>query len=216
MASRRATHASFDVATPHGPGQVALDRPAGDPAALVVLGHGASGGVDSADLVAVRDAMVAAGAAVARVTQPYRMAGRGVPPKPEVLDEAFAVLVAAARKRVPAPLVVGGRSSGARVACRTGRALGAVGILALAFPLHPPGKPDKSRADELDPRVPTLVVNGDRDAFGVPEPIGLVRVEVRPGARHDLARDLPGTAGLCVEWLRDLPGIASLKRTNPA
>ena len=215
MASR-VIHSSFDVATPHGAAQVALDRPAGDPAALLVLGHGASGGVDAADLVAVRDAMVAAGVAVARGTQPYRVAGRRVPPAPAVLDEAFTALVAAARKRVPGALVVGGRSSGARVACRTGRALGAVGILALAFPLHPPGKPDKSRADELDPSVPTLVVNGDRDAFGVPEPTGLVRVEVRPGARHDLARDLSGTAALCVAWLRDLPGIASLKRTNPA
>jgi uncharacterized protein len=215
MASR-ATHTTIDVATPHGSAQVALDRPAGNSAALLVLGHGASGGVDSADLIAVRDAMLAAGVAVARVTQPYRVAGRKVPPAPAVLDEAFGALVAAAHKRVPAPLVVGGRSSGARVACRTGRTLGAVGILALAFPLHPPGRPDRSRADELDPSVPTLIVNGDRDPFGVPEPTGLVRVEVRPGARHDLARDLPGTAALCVAWLRDLPGIASLKRTNPA
>lgn len=214
----RATTASFEVATPRGPAAVVLDRPGGDPLAVLVLGHGASGGVETRDLVAVRDAMLAAGVAVARVTQPYRLAGRRVPPAPPVLDEAFTAVVAAVRARVgrTLPLVVGGRSSGARVASRTGRALGAAGVLALAFPLHPPGHPEKSRAEELDPAVPTLVVNGDRDPFGVPQPSGLVRVEVRPGARHDLARDLPATAALCVAWLRDLPGIGSLKRTNPA
>jgi uncharacterized protein len=156
--------------------------------------------------------------AVARSTQPYRVAGRKVPPAASILDEAFTAIVASVRSRVGAavPLVVGGRSSGARVACRTGGTLGAAGILALAFPLHPPGRPEKSRADELDPNVATLVVNGDADPFGVPSPVGRVRVEVRPGARHDLARGLPETAALVVEWLRDLPGIASLKRTNPA
>jgi predicted alpha/beta-hydrolase family hydrolase len=214
----RATHNTFEVSTPHGPARVALDRPAGAPAALLVLGHGASGDVDSKDLVAVRDAVFAAGVAVARTTQPYLSAGRKVPPAAPILDEAFTAIVAAVRARVGAavPLVVGGRSSGARVACRTGGSLGAVGILALAFPLHPPGHPEKSRADELDPSVATLVVNGDADPFGVPTPVGRVRVEVRPGARHDLARGLSQTAELVVEWLRDLPGIGSLKRTNPA
>jgi hypothetical protein len=214
----RATHTSFEVSTPHGPARVALDRPAAAPAAVLVLGHGASGDVDSKDLVAVRDAAFAAGVAVARTTQPYRIAGRTAPPAAPVLDEAFIAIVAAVRARVGAavPLVVGGRSSGARVACRTGGSLGAVGILALAFPLHPPGHPEKSRADELDPHVATLVVNGDADPFGVPTPVGRVRVEVRPGARHDLARGLPQTVDLVVGWLRDLPGIGSLKRTNPA
>jgi uncharacterized protein len=214
----RATHITFDVSTPHGPGRVDLDRPAGTPAAVLVLGHGASGGVDAKDLLAVRDAAFAAGVAVARTTQPYRVAGRRVPPAAPILDESFTAIVAAVRRRVGTdrPLVVGGRSSGARVACRTGGALGAVGILALAFPLHPPGHPEKSRAGELDPAVPTLVVNGDADPFGVPSPVGQVRVEVRPGARHDLARGLPESAALVVDWLRDLPGIGSLKRTNPA
>ncbi len=214
----RASHSTFDVATAHGPARVALDRPGGDPAALVVLGHGASGGVDTADLVAVRDAALAAGAAVARVTQPYQIAGRRVPSAAPVLDEAFTTVVEQVRERVGAkvPLVVGGRSAGARVACRTARRLGASGVLALAFPLHPPGKPEKSRADELDPTVPTLVVNGDRDPFGVPRATGRVRVEVRPGERHDLRRNPAATAAVCVDWLRDLPGIASLKRTNPA
>jgi predicted alpha/beta-hydrolase family hydrolase len=197
---------------------VALDRPAGDPLALLVLGHGASGGPDAPDLVAVRDAAFAAGIAVARTTQPYRVSGRKVPPATTVLDESFTALVARAQARVGAsvPLVVGGRSNGARVACRTAGALGAVGVLALAFPLHPPGQPAKSRADELDGAQPTLVVNGDRDPFGVPTAAGLVRVEIRPGTGHDLRRDLPGTAALCVAWLRDQLGVMSLKRTNPA
>jgi uncharacterized protein len=216
--AKRSSRTTLDLETPRGPAQVALDRPAGEPHALLLLGHGASGGVDAADLVAVRDAAFAAGFAVARVTQPYRVAGRRVPPAAPVLDEAFSAIVGEVRRRVgtEVPFVVGGRSSGARVACRTGRALGAIGVLALAFPLHPPGQPAKSRAGELDPRIPTLVVNGDRDAFGVPEPVGLVQVAVRPGDRHDLRRDLDGLAALCLDWLRDLPGIASLNPTNPA
>jgi hypothetical protein len=102
------------------------------------------------------------------------------------------------------------------VACRTARALGAVGVLALAFPLHPPGRPDRSRADELDSAMPTLIVNGDADPFGVPLAVGLIRVEVRPGERHDLRRDPAAVARIAADWIRDLPGIASLKRTNPA
>ena len=135
-----------------------------------------------------------------------------------MLDDAFITVVERIRARigVEVPLVVGGRSAGARVACRTAGHLGAVGVLALAFPLHPPGKPEKSRAGELDPTLPTLVVNGDRDPFGVPSPAGMIRVEIRPGERHDLRRDPTGTAAVCLRWLRDLPGIASLKRTNPA
>ncbi len=213
----RASRTTLDVTTPQGTAQVALDRPAGGPAALLFLGHGASGGVDAADLVAVRDAALGVHVAVARVTQPYRVAGRRVPPAPAALDEAFTAVVTRIRARVgtEVPFVVGGRSSGARVACRTGRALGAAGVLALAFPLHPPGQPAKSRAGELDPDIPTLVVNGDRDPFGVPGPVGLVRVEVRPGDRHDLRRDPRATAALCLDWLRDLPGIRSLNPTNP-
>jgi len=114
--------------------------------------------------------------------------------------------VAAVRARagVRRPFVVGGRSSGARVAARTAQALGAAGVLALAFPLHAPGRPQSSRADELDPRRPTLVVNGDRDPFGVPEPAGLIQVVVIPGATHDLRRDLAGVAAATTGWLSDL------------
>jgi predicted alpha/beta-hydrolase family hydrolase len=100
-------------------------------------------------------------------------------------------------------VIVGGRSSGARVACRTARAAGAAGIVALAFPLHPPGKPDRSRADELDTGVPTLVVNGDRDAFGVPSASPGVDVVIRPGETHALSRDPAAVGAAVVGWLRE-------------
>jgi predicted alpha/beta-hydrolase family hydrolase len=116
--------------------------------------------------------------------------------------------VAEIRRRAGArrPFVVGGRSAGARVAARTAVALGARGVLALAFPLHPPGRPGSSRADELDPAVPTLVVNGDRDPFGVPVARGLIRVEVRPGEGHELRKDPAGVAGVARAWLAELLG----------
>ncbi|MEV4758268.1 alpha/beta family hydrolase [Micromonospora sp. NPDC049559] len=194
-----------EIQTPRGPARVDLDLPEGDPASLLVLGHGAGGDVDAPDLVALRDAAVAAGVGVVRVTQPYRVAGRRAPAPAGQLDEAWSAVVGAVRQRHPAgpALVVGGRSSGARVACRTAVALGAAGVVALAFPLHPPGRPERSRADELATGLPTLVVNGDRDPFGVPAPGPGVRVETRPGERHDLRRDPAGTAAVAVAWLRE-------------
>jgi predicted alpha/beta-hydrolase family hydrolase len=165
------------------------------------LGHGAGGGVDAPDLVAVHDAAVAAGVRVLLVTQPYRVAGRRAPAPAGHLDEAWSAVVRA--MAVPEiPVILGGRSSGARVASRTAPVLAAAGVLALAFPLHPPGKPEKSRAGELPTTIPALVLNGDRDPFGVPEPTGAVEVIVRPGAVHDLRKDLPGTVELAVGWLR--------------
>jgi predicted alpha/beta-hydrolase family hydrolase len=195
----------FDVPTPRGDARVLLEEPGSRPRGVLVLGHGASGGVQAVDLVAARDAALGAGFAVARVTQPYRVAGRKVPPAAPALDEAWLAVVAEVRTRVGprVPLVVGGRSSGARVACRTARPLGAVGALALAFPLHPPGRPNASRAGELDPTVPTLVVNGSADPFGVPEPVGLVRVVVREGQRHDLRGDPAGLRDEVARWLTD-------------
>jgi predicted alpha/beta-hydrolase family hydrolase len=194
------------VRTPHGDAQVELDRP-DRPVSLLVLGHGAGGGIDAPDLVAVRDAAVAASVAVARVLQPYRVAGRRAPAPARQLDAAWTAVLAALRSGrrsyPPAtlPLIVGGRSSGARVACRTARDVGADGIVALAFPLHPPGRPDRSRAEELATGLPTLVVNGDRDPFGIPEPGPSVEVSVRPGEVHDLRRD-PAAVGDCVlRWL---------------
>jgi predicted alpha/beta-hydrolase family hydrolase len=175
---------------------------------LLALGHGASGGVDAADLRAVRDAAVAAHIAVARITQPYRVQGRRAPAPAAQLDSAWSVAIAESHRRTgnALPLVVGGRSAGARVASRTARQLGAVGVLALAFPLHPPGKPEKSRAGELDPKQPTLVINGDKDPFGVPTAAGKVQVVIRPGEGHDLRRDPTGVAAVAIEWLDELIG----------
>ncbi|HEY3507387.1 MAG TPA: alpha/beta family hydrolase [Actinocatenispora sp.] len=190
------------VDTSRGPAEADLVVPRA-PRSLLVLGHGAGGGVDAVDLVAVRDAAYAAHVAVARVTQPYRVAGRRAPAPATHLDEAYGEVVAALRAELPRrlPLVVGGRSSGARVACRTAAALGAVGVLALAFPLHPPGRPEKTRLPELATGLPTLVVNGDRDPFGVPPTTGTVHVEVRPGERHGLSVDPAAVARVAVDWL---------------
>jgi len=170
---------------------------------LLVLGHGAGGGVDAPDLLAVRRAALSAGVLVARVTQPYRVKGRRTPAPVAQLDDAWITVVSTLRADAT-PLVVGGRSSGARVACRTARALGAAGVVALAFPLHPPGKaadPTRSRAAELATGLPTLVVNGDRDPFGVPAPGPDVEVCVRPGERHDLRRDPAAVGTAVVAWL---------------
>jgi uncharacterized protein len=175
--------------------------PAGPLVSVLVVGHGAGGGVDAPDILAVRDSATASGVRVVLATQPYRVAGRRAPAPAPQLDEAWIAIVRALG--VPeTPLILGGRSSGARVACRTATALGAAGVLCLAFPLHPPGKPEKSRADELPADLPTLVLNGDRDPFGVPEPAPNREVAVRPGATHDLRKDVKGTASLAVDWLR--------------
>ncbi|MET8910735.1 alpha/beta family hydrolase [Micromonospora sp. NPDC004551] len=194
---------SDEIGTPRGPARIHADLPAAGTTVLV-LGHGAGGDVDAPDLVAVRDALVGAGAGVVRVTQPYRVAGRRAPAPAGHLDEAWTVVLAELRARHPeaARWVVGGRSSGARVACRTAHAVGAAGIVALAFPLHPPGRPERSRADELRTCLPTLVVNGDRDPFGVPEPAAGVEVVTRPGERHDLRGDPAATAAVVRDWLR--------------
>jgi predicted alpha/beta-hydrolase family hydrolase len=191
---------SFPIETPRGPAGVRITDPGGPPLSQLILGHGAGGDVDAPDLTAVHDAAVAGGVRVALVTQPYRVAGRRAPAPANHLDEAWTTVVTALGDDLP--LILGGRSSGARVACRTAEELGAAGVLALAFPLHPPGKPERSRAGELPVRITTLVVNGDRDPFGVPEPGGPVEVAVRPGAVHDLRRDLPGTAEIVTGWLR--------------
>lgn len=195
---------SREIATPRGPAVVDVAAAAGRAASLLVLGHGAGGGVDARDLVALRDAACAAHVTVARVTQPYRVAGRRSPAPAGQLDEAWTAVVQTLLADFSGvPLVVGGRSSGARVACRTAAAVGAVGIVGLAFPLHPPGKPERSRQDELATGLPTLVVNGDRDPFGIPAGGLGVRIEVRPGERHGLSGDPAGVAQVVVAWLRE-------------
>lgn len=190
----------LEIATAAGPARAELRRPHGA-RALIVLTHGAGAGVGTADLIAVRDAAVAGGFAVALITQPYRAAGRRTPPKPVAQDVAWLQIVAALRKRSglrALPLVVGGRSNGARVACRTAAAGGAVGVAALAFPLHPPGKPENSRLDELaGAGVPVLVVQGDRDPFGMPPRGRNRKVVVVAGADHGLKKD-PDAVGAAV------------------
>jgi hypothetical protein len=195
----------IEIATPSGPALADIDRPRGAPRALLVLTHGAGGGVESADVNAVRAAALEAGIAVARLTQPYRVAGRRSPPAPDKQDEAWLVAVAALRRRrglATVPLIVGGRSNGARVACRTAVASGAAGVLALAFPLHPPGRPELTRLPELDGAgVPVLVVQGDRDPFGMPPPGVDREIIVIPGADHSMRRDPTGIGATAVTWM---------------
>jgi predicted alpha/beta-hydrolase family hydrolase len=159
----------IECATAAGEAHIRLDM-AGKATALAVFGHGAGGGIDAPDLLAVRAALLATGVAVARLIQPYRVAGRRSPAPAATLDAAWLDGVRALRRRrglAGLPLVVGGRSSGARVACRTADAAGAAGVVALAFPLVPPGRPERSRiAELLGAGRPTLVVQGTRDAFG--------------------------------------------------
>ena len=181
----RRTTRRVEVTTPRGVAWADVDRPDGTPVGLLVLGHGAGGGVEAADLLATRQAALETEWAIARVTQPYRVAGRRSPPAGPVLDEAWLPVVTKLRSgrdlRV-LPVVFGGRSSGARVACRTATAGHAAGVLALAFPLHPPGHPERSRLDELaEPTVPVLVVQGDRDPFGMPPAADGRRIVVVPG-----------------------------------
>jgi predicted alpha/beta-hydrolase family hydrolase len=191
----------MEIPTPHGPATVVLDVDAKKPTALLVLGHGAGGGVEAPDLVAAKKAAVAAGLIVARVTQPYRVAGRKSPAPAAQLDTAWTVVVEHLKDSYAGPLIVGGRSSGARVACRTAKAVKADGVLCLAFPLHPPGRPEKSRADELETGLPTLVVNGGSDPFGVPDKGRNRTVVVRDGQRHDLRGDPKGLGEIVVSWL---------------
>lgn len=167
-----------EIGTPVGRARVVAE---GAGPLTLVLGHGAGGGVDAPDLRAARDAGLSAGLRVVRVEQPWRVQGRRVAEAPPRLDAAWRAVL----ETLEGPLVVGGRSAGARVACRTAEATSAVAVLALAFPLHPPGRPDRSRLGELlAPRVPRLVLQGERDAFGVPEPAPGVEVHVVRGADH--------------------------------
>jgi predicted alpha/beta-hydrolase family hydrolase len=162
--------------------------------------------VDAPDLVAVGDAARAVGGAVALVTQPFRVAGARAPGTPARQDEAWVTVLQEVRAGFPGlPLVQGGRSNGARVACRTARAVGARAVVALAFPLVPPGKPDRSRAGELrDAGVDVLAVSGDRDPFGVPAETDATRVVVIPGENHDLKKDPTRVGELVAAWLASM------------
>jgi uncharacterized protein len=188
-----------------------LTDAAEDPVASLVLGHGASGGAGSPDLTAVAAALPELGVTVVRMEQPWRVAGRKVAAPPASLDRAWRSVLD--ELRIDGPLLVGGRSAGARVACRTAAELKAAGVVALAFPLHPPGRPDRSRLAELrqpiDAGIPTIVLQGERDTFGRPEefPPDLVKTVVRvvPAGDHALKRaDAAATIVRYVhEWLRE-------------
>jgi predicted alpha/beta-hydrolase family hydrolase len=198
------------IDTPHGPARAHLHA-VSDPVGGLVLGHGAGGGVGARDIVAVTEAAVAAGVAVALVEQPYRVAGRRSPAPARQLDAAWTAVLEELRRGFLAglPVVTGGRSSGARVACRTAMATGAAGVLCLAFPLVPPQRrtatePPPSRLPELEAvSVPVLVIQGVSDRFGMPpEAPGRTVVQVR--GDHSLAADRPVIAAAARDWLVDL------------
>jgi predicted alpha/beta-hydrolase family hydrolase len=199
----------LDVDTPHGPARVhlhAVDEPAG----ALALGHGAGGGVAARDLVAATKAAQALGVSVALVEQPYRVAGRRSPAPAAQLDAAWVAVVEHLRGGPLAdlPLVAGGRSSGARVACRTAAQTDAVGVLCLAFPVHPPGRPEKTRLPELDAvDVPTLVVQGASDPFGMP-PAGAGREVVSVPGNHSLTGDLETLRAAVGRFLGEVLGLA--------
>ena len=198
----------LDLPTPHGPARVHL-HPVARPRAALVLGHGAGGGVNARDLRAAAEGAHAAGLSVALVEQPYRVAGRRSPAPARQLDAAWIAVLGAlgAGPLSGLPHVAGGRSAGARVACRTAAATGAAGVLCLAFPLHPPrrrnatGAERPTRIGELDAvSVPTLVVQGSRDPFGMP-PASPDREVVAVDGDHRLASDLGVLTAAVHDWL---------------
>ena len=205
--------------TPQGEARLVTHR-ARAPFVTLLLSHGAGGGIEARDLQALADRLPRHGVTVVLLEQPWRVAGRKVATPPPTLDDA---LVAAARTlRFRTPLVVGGRSAGARSAARSATGVGAVGCLALSFPLHPPGRPEKSRLPELaGAGVATLLVQGEHDTMGRPEefPADLDHVDlsVVPGADHGLrvakgaavsqAEAVAIVVESTLEWLvREIPG----------
>ncbi|HEX2129487.1 MAG TPA: alpha/beta family hydrolase [Solirubrobacterales bacterium] len=201
---------AIDLETPHGPARAHLHETE-NPRALLALGHGAGGGVGAKDLVAATEAAGSLGVAVALVEQPYRVAGKRSQPAASTIDSAWIAAIEGLRAGSFAdlPLISGGRSAGARVACRTAAATGAIGVLCLAFPLQPPqrkaaAKPSPSRIDELDDVVvPVLVVQGRNDRFGMP-PSGASREVVEVAGDHALRSDLEAVGAAVRVWLEKL------------
>lgn len=210
---------ALTVATPHGPARAELHCSPQGTAALL-LGHGAGGSTEAPDLVATTRAATAVGVHVALIEQPYRVAGRRAPASARQLDEAWLAVATTLADGLFAglPLVFGGRSSGARVACRTAATGGAVAVLCLAFPVHPPGRPERSRMAELDAvDVPVLVVQGERDPFGRPEP-SVGREVVLLAGDHSLTAQPEAVGRSVAEWLQRrlrpldwLPGSVPLR-----
>src|SRR5262249_28204595 len=202
---------AVEIDTPHGPARVHV-HVVDDPRGALVLGHGAGGGIGAPDLVAATEAARSVGVTVALVEQPYRVAGRRSPAPAAQLDAAWVAVVehlrAAELERLP--IVVGGRSLGARVACRTADATDAAGVLCLAFPLSPPArasKPRQSRLAELEAvTVPTLVVQGERDPYGIP-PSGPRRRVVTVDGDHGLKRDLGAVGAAVHDWIPAVVGV---------
>jgi uncharacterized protein len=202
---------TLELDTPQGQARVHL-HPAAEPEAALALGHGAGGGVSARDLVTVTEVANAEGISVALVEQPYRVAGRRSPPPARRLDEAWTAVIdhLVAGELRGLPLIVGGRSSGARVACRTAHSTGAVAVLCLAFPLQPPRRSGSalspSRLSELDEvTVPTLVIQGARDPFGIP-PAAENRTVVQVSGDHSLRTDQQAVAAAVRTWL---PGVVA-------
>lgn len=193
------------IDTPHGPGKAHVHVAKGARAALI-LGHGAAGGVEARDLVVATQVALEEQVTVALFEQPYMVAGRRSPAPARQLDAAWTAAVAQLREGALAslPLIAGGRSLGARVACRTAEEVGAIAVLCLAFPVHAPGRgddPKASRIEELDGvKVPTLVVQGERDPFGMPPP-GRNRTVVKVAGDHGLKADLDAVAAAIRGWL---------------
>jgi predicted alpha/beta-hydrolase family hydrolase len=217
-----------EIETPYGPSRVHLHA-AAHPLGALVLGHGAGGGVGARDLVAAKDVATSKGFTVALVEQPYRVAGRRSPAPAAQLDAAWIAVVSALRgdELADLQLIAGGRSAGARVACRTAQQTDAAAVLCLAFPLLPPrrapGRPAASRQPELDAvQVPTLVVQGTGDPFGMPAPARNRKI-VQVKGNHSLTSDLEAVRAAVRDWLtgvvapppRPKPGrTASLSRPS--
>ncbi|MFD1520413.1 alpha/beta family hydrolase [Pseudonocardia yunnanensis] len=192
-----------EIATPHGPARITRHDADGEARGVLLLGHGAGGGVGAPDLVAAAGVAVTAGMRVVLVEQPYRVAGRRAPAPAVQLDTAWLAVVEHVRAGTDLrlPLLFGGRSSGARVACRTAAEGAAAGVMCLAFPVHPPGKPEKDRLHELAaPTVPVLVVQGESDPFGRPDPAPGREVVMLRG-NHSLRSDMPGLRAAVAGWL---------------
>jgi uncharacterized protein len=214
---RPATPAS--PASPASPGSPASPASPAIPVGagfLLVLTHGAGGGVGTPDLLAARGAAAQLGGTVALVTQPYRVRGARAPGSAARQDAAWLEVISVLRARYAGlPLIQGGRSNGARVACRTARAAGARAVLALAFPLHPPGRPERSRAAELrGAGTCVLAVSGDRDAFGVPASADASKVVVLPGETHALSRNPAAVAAAVQPWLREMLALPRPARSR--
>ena len=201
----------LELDTPHGPARAHLLL-VESPAAGLILGHGAGGGIESPDLVGAAEAAVSAGLSVALVEQPYRVAGRRSPAPASQLDAAWTSVVLKLREGPLSglPIMTGGRSSGARVACRTAAETDSFAIVCLAFPLHPPGHPEKSRLPELDAvDVPTLVVQGENDPFGTPQ-ASKNRTVVRIQGTHSL-RSSAAVAAAVSDWLPTTKLVARVR-----